>query len=234
MEARGAFLQEEKQLLTVCPAVTVASLLRCFRGTPESSRCRRGGRRAVTGPSEGRVPSHRGGSSAPGNIPPLHRRSRSPEHNCSLGWMLPGTLPYTPEWTRRGCTVGRARTCPAVGGQPARAPRGTEPCPGGPTPGKGGLVDQPPKLLVIDERGPLPVRPEEAGWCWGWRYRGSRSGRSRPRREGRAVLATLSTVTVPGDQNLTGGVRADQRGGGRALATGPPALPEGGIQTASR
>lgn len=118
VEARGAFLQEEKQLLTVCPAVTVASLLRCFRGTPESSRCRRGGRRAVTGPSEGRVPSHRGGSSAPGNIPPLHRRSRSPEHNCSLGWMLPGTLPYTPEWTRRGCTVGRARTCPAVGGQP--------------------------------------------------------------------------------------------------------------------
>lgn len=97
---------------------TVTSLPRPSRWTPESSHRWRGRRQAVTSPEEDLGPSCRAGSSAPGNIPPLHQRSRSPEHKCSLGWRLPGTPPCTPESTRRDCTVGRARTCPAGGDQP--------------------------------------------------------------------------------------------------------------------
>lgn len=87
------------------------------RWTPEPSHCWRGGGQAVTGPGDSLGSGRHGESPAPGSPPP-HQRSHSPGRRYSPGWRQPGMHPCTPGWTRRGYTVGRARTCPAVGGQP--------------------------------------------------------------------------------------------------------------------
>lgn len=108
VEWHRSFLAREANADSV-PLGAVASLLRSFRWTPESSRCWRRARQAVTGPLEGLGPSHHARNSAPGNNPPPPGRSRSSERQGSPGWTLPAILPYVPEWTCRGCTVGRAR-----------------------------------------------------------------------------------------------------------------------------
>lgn len=128
MEWHRSFLAREANADSV-PLGAVASLLRSFRWTPESSRCWRRARQAVTGPLEGLGPSHHARNSAPGNNPPPPGRSRSSERQGSPGWTLPAILPYVVDLQGLYSWQSKDTTGPAVEGQsspcgarPARRP----------------------------------------------------------------------------------------------------------------